>query len=589
MGDFALELCNLSKRFVSGKSPALDKVSAKLPENMIIGVVGPDGAGKTTLLRILAGLLTPSEGSATIFGEPAMAGHGGSQPYIGYMPQKFGLYEDLTVLDNLKLHARLRDLGGTKRDKIFERLLNFTALQPFTGRLAGRLSGGMKQKLGLACALLGSPRLLLLDEPGVGVDPQSRQELWSMVSELTANGMTVVWSTAYMDEAERCAWVLMLENGHLIRSAPPSDFLAQVKGRTFFALPHKTIKENPTYAITHNWARQSWQDWTQIPGAKDVLVQGSKLRILFEVGGGSHLETSLQVATPRLEDAYMDSVGGIHKTASPYSLFPPVWTEIQNRTSQDSTSRPVIEAVQLTKKFADFTAVKDITFSVQAGKIFGLLGPNGAGKSTTFRMLCGLSRPTSGKCYVAGVNLLKAPGKARSRMGYMAQKFSLYGDMTVSQNIKFFAEIYGLSKKDYLERSEILLETLGLKEFSKTITQVLPLGQKQRLALLCATLHDPAALFLDEPTSGVDPRTRREFWKHINALTSIGVSVLVTTHFMEEAEYCDELALIYQGQIIAAGTPDSLKHNWGQGEDPTLEDAFITRIETYNKENPNAE
>lgn len=568
----AIILRGLSKRFGEG-ALTLDSIQAVLPAGAVTGVVGPDAAGKTTLMRLLAGLLLPTSGEAVVLGKPAVAPGGGTLPFVGYMPQKFGLYEDLSVLDNLKLHARLRDVTGPARDTLFERLLTFTDLRPFTARLAGRLSGGMKQKLGLACALIGTPRVLLLDEPGVGVDPQSRRELWRMVTDLAGGGMTVVWSTAYMDEAERCAWVLMLDQGRLLHAGEPKGFLERVKGRTFLLRPEKQTE--------HDWTRRQWRAWTADPRTADVLVQGSALRILMRADIRPEAwknEPELAPVGPRLEDAYIDAVGGMDKTLSPFAVFP----EVPGKGSE----RLVIEARELTKRFGAFTAADHISFSVQPGQIFGLLGPNGAGKSTTFRMLCGLSRPTSGDCTVAGVNLLRSPGKARALLGYMAQKFSLYGDLTVAQNIRLFGELYAIPRKLAAERTARLVEALDLQSLLDVPTQNLPLGQKQRLALLCATLHGPQALFLDEPTSGVDPRTRREFWKHINALTKIGVAVLVTTHFMEEAEYCDQIALIYRGAVIAAGTPDSLKNNFRSPgrPDPTLEDAFIACIENDNRE-----
>lgn len=569
----AIVLRGLGKCFSPDAAhPALDGLNAEIPGGTVSGVVGPDAAGKTTLMRLLAGLLRPSSGEALIWDRPAMDGKGGSLPFVGYMPQKFGLYEDLSVLDNLRLHASLRDVTGPERDALFERLLSFTDLEPFTKRLAGRLSGGMKQKLGLACALIGTPRVLLLDEPGVGVDPRSRRELWSMVTNLAGGGMTVVWSTAYMEEAERCAHVLMLDGGRLIQAGPPAEFLDRVRGRTFWIRPPR--EDVP------DWPRRVWYAWSVDERAADVLVQGSAVRVLLRPGVRLAPGEEFVPAPPRLEDAYIDAVGGLGKEASPFADFPDV-------PGKDD-DRPVIEARGLTKRFGAFTAAAHISFTVMPGKIFGLLGPNGAGKSTTFRMLCGLTRPTEGECSVAGVNLLRCPGRGRAQLGYMAQKFSLYGDLTVAQNMRLFADVYGMPRHLADKRGGRLLEALDLNGFLHTQAQSLPLGQKQRLALLCATLHGPRALFLDEPTSGVDPRTRREFWKHINALTRVGVAVLVTTHFMEEAEYCDDIALIYRGAMIASGTPDSLKHSFHTPDrpDPTLEDAFIACIDNHNREHP---
>ena len=590
----AVCLEGLVMRFGKGREAvtALDGVNAVIPAGRITGLVGPDAAGKTTLMRIMAGLMPPSEGRASLFGHsPAELMR--SQPNsIGYMPQRFGLYEDISVMANMRLHASLRGLEGAERDRVFEKLLGFTSLAPFTDRLAGRLSGGMKQKLGIACALLGSPRLLLLDEPGVGVDPQSRRELWRMVQDLSQDGMTVVWSTAYLDEAERCPGVIMLDSGRVLFAGPPQELTARAQGRVFLLRAD---------AGTH---KRELALWTMRPGIEDALIQGSRIRLVLAADAPESLRREVlekggEPVAPRLEDAYMSAVGGINQSPSPYGKLhvahnggaapdnsqPPAAPTL---VASSTVSAPVysIAARNLTKQFGAFVAARDISFDVRPGEIFGLLGPNGAGKSTTFRMLCGLSRPTAGTCSVDGVDLLRAGSEARSRLGYMAQKFSLYPDIPVRENITIFAELYGLSK----ERRDVLLpglaEALELQPYLRSRTGSLPLGQKQRLALLCATLHEPPVLFLDEPTSGVDARTRRDFWKHISAMTTAGAAVLVTTHFMEEAEYCDRIALIYRGAMISMGTPDELKASCTEVEDPTLEEAFIASIEKYDRDHP---
>ena len=571
-------------RFAKPDTLALDNISARIPRGQITGLVGPDAAGKTTLMRILAGLMRPTGGQVEILGQSPEAC--AAQGHTGYMPQRFGLYEDLSVADNLALHARLRGLEGSARDTLFAQLLDFTSLTPFTKRLAGRLSGGMKQKLGIACALLGSPRVLLLDEPGVGVDPQSRRELWRMVQDLCGAGMSIVWSTAYLEEAERCPEVILLDTGRVLYAGAPQDLTQRTAGRVFALLP---APGEDSKTLLHQWSDRE--------GVDDALIQGGHVRVLLRhtlEEAEPALRTSLLAARaeplpPRLEDAYMrelttmNGLGGhAPHSASPFGSAghtPPPWPE----------QAPLrIEATGLTRHFGDFVAARDITFTVRAGQIFGLLGPNGAGKSTTFRMLCGLLRPTSGHCRVDGVDMLEAGGEARARLGYMAQKFSLYQDIPVRDNISIVADLYGITEAQRA-RIPLLMEALNLTPYARQATHALPLGQKQRLALLCATLHQPPVLFLDEPTSGVDARTRREFWKHITAMTRTGTAVLVTTHFMEEAEYCDDIALVYHGGIIAQGTPDSLKRAapLQYAEDglptlptlPTLEDAFIAYIE----------
>ncbi|WP_291441458.1 ATP-binding cassette domain-containing protein, partial [Desulfovibrio sp.] len=608
-GGTAVQLNGLGMTFGKGRRAvtALDGISTTVPAGCITGLVGPDAAGKTTLMRILAGLMLPSRGEVLIFGRSPQKLVSESANSIGYMPQRFGLYEDISVMGNLRLHASLRGLEGKAREELFDRLLRFTSLAPFTERLAGRLSGGMKQKLGIACALLGSPRLLLLDEPGVGVDPQSRRELWRMVQELSRDGMSVIWATAYLDEAERCAQVVVLDKGRVLYSGAPDAFTGRAAGRVFLL---------KTPAGTH---KRELARWTMRPAIEDALVQGSRIRLVLAADAPEELRSGIlaqggEAVPPRLEDAYMSAVGGINQDPSPYAGLYAQCHIPGEASSRDAEKNgleksaqtratgapgasdalppakthglPSIEAVHLTKKFGNFTAADNISFSVLPGEIFGLLGPNGAGKSTTFRMLCGLSRPTLGQCSVAGMDLLTAGSEARARLGYMAQKFSLYPDIPVVENIKIFAELYGLSRQRRDELLPVLSGALELQDFLHSRTGDLPLGQKQRLALLCATLHEPPVLFLDEPTSGVDARTRRDFWKHISAMTAAGAAVLVTTHFMEEAEYCDRIALIYRGAMIRMGTPDELKAACTSVEDPTLEEAFIDSIEEYDRQNP---
>lgn len=566
----AVETSDLSVAF--GSIIALDNASISFPAGEITGVAGPDGAGKTTLLRLLAGLLVPTRGKILFQGSPERP----SQNNIGYMPQHFGLYEDLSVIANMRLQADLRSVTGKEREEAFSRLLRFTALAPFTDRLAGNLSGGMKQKLGIACALLGSPRLLLLDEPGVGVDPQSRRELWTMVQALKQDGMTIIWSTAYMDEAQRCPSVLILDKGHVLYQGKPEELTDRLAGRVF--LVRRKFSQGMDVGQENRKALLAWSEKRDV---EDALIQAGALRIAIAQEAGADLRKELKndgaiPAKPDLEDAYMALVGGISHRPSPLLNLP---------RKQVSFSKPIIIAENLTKKFGNFIAADNISLSVRPGEVFGLLGPNGAGKTTTFRMLCGLLKPTSGTCHVDGVNLLRSGSKARSRLGYMAQKFSLYQDISVAENIRVFAGLYGLDNKKRKEAAGPLIEAMELEPWLKTKTGALPLGLKQRLSLLCAIVHNPPALFLDEPTSGVDVRTRRDFWKQISALTATGTAILVTTHFMEEAEYCDQLALLYRGTIISAGSPAQLRASVGE-ENATLEDAFIMHIENYDASHP---
>ena len=565
----AARVAGLVKTF--GATKALAGITAELPTGRVLGLVGPDGAGKTTLIRLLAGLMEPTAGTVEVLGRTPRAEGGTTQAQTGYMPQRFGLYEDLSVLDNLSLYANLRALDQSTRQRRFAELLRFTDLAPFTERLAGRLSGGMKQKLGLACALLGRPRLLLLDEPGVGVDPLSRRELWRMVNELVVSGVTVLWSTAYLEEAERCAHIWLLDNGRLLYDGAPARLSERVCGRVF------------RRRVAPGEARRVAESELEREAVLDAVIQGASVRVVAKPdAAGSFRTDGYQPVAPRLEDAYVELLGGARKGESLLARgWPAVAQTAAGGGSSAAADRVLVRAEALTRRFGDFVAADTIGFEVRAGEIYGLLGPNGAGKSTTFRMLCGLLMPTSGYASVAGVNLARAASRARARLGYMAQKFSLYGDLSVAQNLDYFADIYGLTRSAKRERVQAMIDMFGLAPHLPSNAALLPLGFKQRLALACATLHAPAVLFLDEPTSGVDPLMRREFWHHINALTTRGVAVVVTTHFMEEAEYCDRIGLIWRGRKIAEGTPDELKARAQSAThpEPTLEDAFIALIE----------
>ncbi|MBB2686572.1 UNVERIFIED_ORG: ABC-2 type transport system ATP-binding protein [Rhizobium etli] len=560
----------VTKRF-GDAPPALDTVSGVIGGGAITGLVGPDGAGKTTLIRLMTGLMLPDAGTVEVLGFDTRKNAAGIQAAIGYMPQRFGLYEDLSVQENLNLYADLRGLPKSERAGAFDELLTFTDLKRFTGRLAGKLSGGMKQKLGLACALLKKPRLLLLDEPGVGVDPISRRDLWKMVENLTKEGIGVLWSTAYLDEAEACDHVLLLNQGKLLFSGKPMELTERVGDRVF-----------RVSGVTGR-RRQVLAELLQADGVIDGVIQGEAIRLVAakdktpdigRAGDGA----SLAPAPPRFEDAFVDMLGGGPGGRSRLA-------EAQEPLKAEG-DRPVIEAKGLTKRFGDFTAADDISFDIRRGEIFGLLGPNGAGKSTTFKMLCGLLKPTGGEGRVAGFDLRRDAAEARNQLGYMAQKFSLYGDLSVMQNLEFFAGVYGLRGQRRRERIQLMADIFDFGRHAREAAKDLPLGLKQRLALACAVMHEPRALFLDEPTSGVDPITRREFWTHINALVEKGVTVLVTTHFMDEAEYCDRISLIYRGRSIALGSPDELKARVATSEqpDPTMEDAFIALVQQSQAE-----
>lgn len=562
---------NLSKAF--DKQIVLEKIQATIPKGEIVALAGPDGAGKTTLIRLIAGLLLPTTGKITVAGCDSIKDADQVHRLIGYMPQRFGLYEDLTVQQNLNLYADLKGIQEDQRQKLFDHLLEFTNLAPFTKRLAGNLSGGMKQKLGLACTLLSAPALLLLDEPSVGVDPISRRELWKMVQDLISQGISVIWSTAYLDEAERCDSALLLNEGKLLFQGPPDQLTKRVDQRTFMITQ---IEGNKRNILVKTLSQNN---------VIDGVIQGSDVRFVTKKKKNPPIDiTAIQAGPnakiiptqPRFEDGFIDILGG---GPGGYSEL----AEMSPRITQHKDN--IVEAKHLTKQFGSFVAADNVNFTIPSGEIFGLLGPNGAGKSTTFKMLCGLLKPSQGEAFVNGLDLQKAPSEGRAQIGYMAQKFSLYNDLSVKQNLDFFSGAYNLSGKQKKRTIEEMIETFSFQNYLDASAGNLPLGYKQRLALSCAVMHHPPVLFLDEPTSGVDPITRREFWNHINGLIEKGVTVVVTTHFMDEAEYCDRIGLMYQSKLINIGSPDSLKAlaKTKENPSPTLEDAFIYLIEHYNE------
>ena len=556
-----------------GKVQALRSLSAHIHYGRLTGLVGPDGAGKTTLMRILTGLLVPNAGRVTLAGFDVVKDNDAIHVASGYMPQRFGLYEDLSVMENMRLYAQLRGMDADRNADLFAELLDFTRLGPFTKRLAGKLSGGMKQKLGLACALMARPKVLLLDEPGVGVDPVSRQDLWRMVQALTDEGMAVVWSTAYLDEAERCESVLLLNQGQLLFDGPPQQLTAQLEGRSFRL---ENVGAERRAVLTEALDLESVSDGViQGAGVRVVLREGAQVSQIQSLADRARV--ALAPVPARFEDAFIDLLGGGPGGTS---------TLAERLSPVELGSEIAVSCRNLTKRFGEFTATDQVSFEVQKGEIFGLLGPNGAGKSTTFKMLCGLLKPTAGEAHVVGHDLRRATGAAKGRLGYMAQKFSLYGLLSVQQNLEFSAGVYGLEGNTRRERIAEMIETFDLGEWLSATPDSLPLGHKQRLALACSLMHRPPVLFLDEPTSGVDPITRREFWTHINGLARKGVTIMVTTHFMDEAEYCDRVAMLSRARLIALDTPDALKRAAANVEhpDPTMEDAFIHLVESADRE-----
>ncbi|RSZ34412.1 MULTISPECIES: ATP-binding cassette domain-containing protein [unclassified Variovorax] len=570
---------SLHKRFVP-KPPAatvhaLDDVSLEIPAGTLTALVGPDGAGKTTLLRLMAGLMRADEGELRVLGIDVSADPQAVQDRISYMPQRFGLYDDLSVQENLDLYADLHGVPRDKRRERYARLMEMTDLGRFTDRPAGKLSGGMKQKLGLACTLVRSPDLLLLDEPTVGVDPLSRRELWEIVQQLVdEEQLSVIVSTAYLDEAERCSHVFVLHGGKLLAQGAPGELRDRADGLCFIATP----PGNEPPRLLQARLLDAWQDIV------DAVPQGGEVRFIRrDASDAVRLDALLEGArtepvAPRLEDGFMTLLRAQPSNdgnASPAAAIAP-------QQSPGQSGEVVIEVKNLVRRFGDFVAVASTSFSVRRGEIFGLLGPNGAGKTTTFRMLCGLLPASGGQLRVAGVDLRHARAQARQRIGYVSQKFALYGNLTVRENLSFFGGAYGLRGAKLRERMDTVLRQFDLAHSLDSPSGQLPGGYKQRLAMATGLLHEPEILFLDEPTSGADPLARREFWRRITALAEGGTTVVITTHFMEEAEYCDRIVIQDAGKVLAIGTPQEVRAQ-ALGDDREkridMEQAFIGIVE----------
>lgn len=567
---------------------ALQGINMQIKAGQLTALVGPDGAGKTTFLRLIAGLYKPTAGSLEVLGMDVAKDPQSVQDRISYMPQKFGLYDDLSIQENLDLYADLHGVPMDVRKERFARLLKITDLARFTERPAGKLSGGMKQKLGLACTLVRSPELLLLDEPSVGVDPLSRRDLWIIIEQLVREeNLSVILSTAYMDEAERCHQVYVMLDGQVLKQGTPDELTAQSQGQTWQVKPRPDMKARVLQA--HLLDNQYY--------IADAVPKGDVVRFITRTESPSLPADLLPkgvVAEPRaaeLEDAFMLLLHEAKHTqkmvlAQENLALDPSITLIENsdppqvKTEQNvkqQLEKPVIVVKDLVRTFGDFTAVASTSFDVSRGEIFGLLGPNGAGKTTTFRMLCGLLPASSGVLEVAGMNLRTARAQARAKIGYVSQKFALYGNLSVLDNLKFFGGAYGLSGKQLKQQIDKALLQFELKPHAKSGD--LPNGFKQRLSMAAALLHQPEIIFLDEPTSGIDPLARRSFWYTIGELANQGMTIIVTTHFMEEAEYCDRIAIQDAGKLLAIGTPQQIRGMAQLEGVNDMNSAFITIVE----------
>lgn len=539
--EYAVYTDGVTKRYKN--TAAADNISLSVRAGQIYGLIGPDGAGKTTMLRMIAGILRPDEGEIFVCGRSCEKEHDAVKDSIAYMSQKFGLYPDLTVWENVKFYA---DLYGVEKQGLrehIESLLDFSYMRPFKKRLAGRLSGGMKQKLQLVCALVHKPKVLLLDEPTNGVDPVSRRDFWKILYKLVSGGMTIVMSTAYLDEAERCSVIGLMNGGKMIAEGAPDDVVSSGGIQLL--------------SVRCDRCRDAADGMKDMFGVGRAHIFGDRLRIFTDDPQADAKkikekfpDLEISEEKPSLEDIFMR----MQNTDTADEKILSMVTD--GMVKKDGVA---LRVEGLTKKFGDFVAVNSISLTVPYGEVFGFLGPNGAGKSTTIKMLCGLLPATEGTGFVGGTDIIKDPEKIKSGIGYMSQKFSLYEDLKVYENIDFYGGIYGLYGAELENRRDWALQMAELTGRKNDMTAELVGGWRQRLALACAILHKPSIVFLDEPTSGADPASRRLFWDIIGRLAQSGVTVFVSTHYMEEAEYCDRLALIFRGNMIAMGRPSELK------------------------------
>jgi ABC-2 type transport system ATP-binding protein len=577
----AIQVRDLWKRY--GRVEAVRGLSLDIRPGEIFGLIGPDGAGKTSTFQMLSGVMEPTSGSISVLGHSAQAG----RAYVGYLTQAFSLYQDLTVHENLRYIGAMRNLTDAQIDARGLHYLSLFGMERFLSRQAGRLSGGMKQKLALACALVAAPQVLLLDEPTTGVDPVSRREFWDSLADLSAGGMTIVVATPYLDEAERCTRVALMYDGMIHELGTPAELRSALGlKRLEVSTPdlratERALREagrpdmSPSSGVTNVEAPLGSPESAPGPAANIVDVQrfGDRLDVMVKDPRAGEQQvrqilqaarislTSLRIAPPTLENVFVATLRAQHPEEA-QSSTQGVEIGARKHAAQplNGDAAPIaIGARDLVKSFGDFHAVKNIDLGIRYGEIYGLLGANGAGKTTTIKMLCGLLAPTSGEITLAGEAGAARSPAVRQRVGYMSQKFSLYDDLTVEENIDFFSGIYGVAKARRQERKDYVLRMAGLTEKAKMMTRLLAGGWKQRLALGCAILHEPPVLFLDEPTSGVDPIARRSFWELIYQLSEAGQTIFVSTHYMDEAEYCHRLALMYQGRVVALGTPEELK------------------------------
>lgn len=540
----AIHVRALTKRY--GDVEAVRGIDLEVRAGEIFGLIGPDGAGKSTTFQILGGVMEATSGSAELLGRAPRK----ARAFVGYLTQVFSLYLDLSVAENLRYVGELRRVPVREIERRGHRYLTMFGMERFTGRLAGRLSGGMKQKLALACALVAEPRILLLDEPTTGVDPVSRREFWDVLAQLSSQGITIVLATPYLDEAERCHRVALMHEGRIHQTGPPAE-LRQSLGLQRLEVRAADLRRAEV-ALAE---RDGIADVQRFGDRLDVMVRDVQAgeRAVRQTLADAHLTLEeVRAAPPTLENTFVALLRGLEGDPR-IPEFP------GRRHGAASPATAAIGARGLRKVFGAFEAVKGIDLEVRYGEVYGLLGANGAGKTTTIKMLCGLLEPSEGDVRLAGeVGALRSE-TVRQQVGYMSQKFSLYDDLTIDENLDFFAGVYRVPSARRAARKRWVLEFAGLEGRGRQLTGSLPGGWKQRVAFGAAIMHEPRVLFLDEPTSGVDPIARRAFWAMINRLADQGTAILVTTHYLEEAEQCNRLGFMVAGELVAEGTPSGVK------------------------------
>ena len=565
----AIEVRGLRKSYRRGRVAAVRDVTFDVRAGEVFGLIGPDGAGKTTVLQVLAGVLRADGGEARVASVDVIRDPEAVKPSIGYMPQGLGqnLYDTLTVEENIEFFRDLRRVPREPYVANRERLLGMTRLAPYLARPAGKLSGGMRQKLALICTLIHLPDVLLLDEPTTGVDPLSRRDFWSIIHTLvTTRGVSVLLTTSYMDEAERCHRVSLMHEGALVAGGAPEGMTDELAGR-MFALPGLPA-DRALDALAPVAAVESW---TIAEGEVRVLARDGRVDLDAALAAAGVGHTATEPVPATLEDVFVHRLAEGRPAPGEDLILAPPASAAPGRDGRSSAGDAGVVADRLTCRFGTFTAVNGVSLEIHHEEIVGLLGPNGAGKTTLIKMLCGLQVPTSGRAVVAGHDVWRAPRQVRGRIGYMSQRFSHYPDQTVLENLSLSAGLHGIPRRRRGARIAEVLASLGLEAAADRLPRSLPLGLRQRLALGCAILHEPRVLFLDEPTAGVDPLARRQFWHLVHRLAHAHrVAVLVSTHYMDEVTHCDRLGFMHEGRLVAVGPPAALARDMEQRDGPLV-------------------